>query len=326
MKVLLTGATGFLGGHTVTELLGRGWQVRAFARHSSKTAHLEARGIEIFRGDLLDAGDLTSALAGVDAVVHAAGGGQHLRVADVYENNRDTTIRLVEAALAGSSPLRRFVLVSSLAAHGPSPDGAPRPAAAPPSPQSHYGRSKAEAERVVLERASALPVSVLRPPAVYGPGDTRMLPIFQAVGRGLLPTIGRGRTVSIVYGPDCARAIADLVAVEHESGGVFPICDGGSHRWDEVVDAIAAAFGRRRPLKLPVPVGLLRLAATINEARARRAGRAVPFTRDKVRDLAHRHWVCESADLERAIGWRPRVALVEGMATTLSAYREAGWL
>ncbi|MFW5921429.1 MAG: NAD-dependent epimerase/dehydratase family protein, partial [Polyangiales bacterium] len=150
MRALVTGATGFLGGHVVDALGARGHETRVLARATSRTEDLEARGLEVVRASFDDAESLRRALRDVDVVVHAAGGGIAKDVAALYRANTRSTRALLEAA---PSSLRRFVLVSSIAAHGPSAEGRAADGTQPDAPRSHYGKSKLAAERAALERA-----------------------------------------------------------------------------------------------------------------------------------------------------------------------------
>ncbi|MDQ3035130.1 MAG: NAD-dependent epimerase/dehydratase family protein, partial [Myxococcota bacterium] len=186
MRVLVTGATGFLGEHLIAALDGRGHSVRALVRSTSRTADLERRGIEIVRAGFDDASGLRRAMDGIEAIVHAAGGGLTPHVEEVYRANAGSTRALLEAL---PSSVRRFVLVSSVAAHGPSPAHRDALETDPDAPRSHYGRSKLEAERAALAHADRLEVVVVRPPTLYGPGEHRMIPLFRAARRGVLPMV-----------------------------------------------------------------------------------------------------------------------------------------
>ncbi|MEM6960186.1 MAG: NAD-dependent epimerase/dehydratase family protein, partial [Myxococcota bacterium] len=208
MKVLVTGATGFLGGHLCELLVQQGHKVRALTRSTSDTTLLDTLGIECVEANLERGLGLDKAIEGMDAVVHGAAVVKAKSPQVFHEVNCGGTEHLLQAALRKRDALQRFVFVSSLAAHGASRDGSPRPVDAPAHPVTHYGRSKLAAERMVIEAQDALPVTVIRPPAIYGPRDQEMLSFFKMIDSRLIAFLGSPRnTISLIWGPDCARAI-----------------------------------------------------------------------------------------------------------------------
>src|SRR5207248_3276260 len=187
---------------------GEGHTVRALVRpRSDKRALEKLPRVEFAPGAIEDPASLGPALDGVDAVVHVAGIVKARKPADFFAVNTQGTRNLLDAAVARGG-LRRFVYVSSLAAVGPSADGTPVPDDAEPRPVTHYGRSKLEAERAVLAAADKLPVTVIRPPMIYGPRDRETLAFFTSIRNGLLPMTGDGmNTLSVIYVEDCASAV-----------------------------------------------------------------------------------------------------------------------
>ncbi|MEZ4268464.1 MAG: NAD(P)-dependent oxidoreductase [Myxococcota bacterium] len=325
MQILVTGATGFLGTHLVEALVARGHTVRAVVRPSSNTEHLARLGATWVVASLEGGGGLAEAVVGVDAVVHAAGGGQAASLEVLDAQNHGSTCQILDALVASGQPLQRFVLVSSLAASGPSSDGRPRPVDVEPAPISDYGRSKVRAEAATLARRDAFPVSILRPPGVYGPGDTRLLGLFRAASRGLLPVVGRGHSASFVYGSDCAAAIVAMLERPHDSGAIYTVCDGGAHATESLARAVATAVSRRGRL-VRIPAALLPPAAAVSRLVAALRGRPNILGPDKVRELRQRHWVCDHERIERELGWKPEVPLDEGLAQTAAWYRQQGLL
>jgi nucleoside-diphosphate-sugar epimerase len=322
--VLVTGATGFLGGHLVDALVARGARVRALVRRTSDTTALRAHGVELFEGGFEDDAGLHLAAAGVEYVVHAAGGGKVGSVAQFYAQNRDTTVALAQAVLREAPRLQRFVLVSSAAAAGGAEPGRPATEDDPPHPGSHYGKAKLEAERQLLALRERLPVTILRPPAVYGPGDTRMLPLFRAIKRGLMPRLGGGVT-SMLYASDCVDAILLTLTQPHPVGRIYFLADGEIYDHARIGHAIAAAFGVD-PLAVPVPARLLRAVGAAAEAYAKVSGRAVALTRDKVQDLLQPSWLVSAALARSELGFAPQVQLEAGAKVTADWYLQAGWI
>lgn len=320
VRVVVTGATGFLGGHIVTSLLSRGHDIRAFARARSRTDALEARGVEIFRGDLEDPASVAAGLEGAEGLVHAAGGGIVREVADFARNNTDSTRALLEGL---PDSIERFVLVSSLAAHGPSAAGRPAVESDADAPLSHYGRSKRAAERLALARSDDLGVVVLRPPALYGPGEHRMVDLFRAARRGFVPMVHRAGTLSLLHGADCAEAIA--CALDTRASGLYYVAEPRVYRRAEMARAIGRAVGREVRV-VPIPLGLLRTASLGAELGARLSGRPAMLTRDKVRDLSQRHQACDPSRAVDVLGWSPTRDFASGAEEAYADYRRRGWL
>jgi 2-alkyl-3-oxoalkanoate reductase len=163
--------------------------------------------------------------------------------------------------------------------------------------------------------------SALRPPAVYGPGDREMRPLFQAMQRGIAPVLGRPEArFSLLYVEDLAGAVGHIVDRPRWETGTFEIHDGraGGYSWREVIDTFARVAGRPvRPLR--IPAALLKVAAAANQALARLMGYRPMLTPGKIRELTHPDWVCHDAPLRKATEWRPSVVLEDGLRFTLAS-------
>ncbi|MBI2388355.1 MAG: SDR family NAD(P)-dependent oxidoreductase [Deltaproteobacteria bacterium] len=327
MKVLVTGGSGFLGSHVAEQLTSMGHGVRALVRKSSNTKFLAGlSGIELAYGAVEDRDSVAKAAEGVDAIVHSAGLVKAKDAAEFDAINVEGTRNLLEVALDRRKQVRRFVMVSSLAAHGPSADGTPVAHDREPTPVTNYGRSKLAAERLVTGAKDDLSVTTIRPPAIYGPRDTEMLAFFEAMSMGMLPIMGGGRQkISLIYAGDCARACIMALEKEHESGRAYYVEDGGVYTTGEMADLFLAGTGKRL-LKLPVPSPILYAAAFGNELLVKATGKARIFTRDKVNELLAPHWVCSSEPIRKELGWAPELGWVEGAKRTAAWYRENGWI
>jgi nucleoside-diphosphate-sugar epimerase len=309
--VALTGATGFVGRATVAALLAAGCSVRALARRHDDG--LAATGVVLVRGSLADEPALRELLRGADAVLHIAGAIQAPDRAGFLAANVAGTARLAEAA-ASMLPGRPFLHVSSLAARAPG--------------ISPYAESKALGEQEALAHAGRLGVVVVRPPAVWGPGDRATLPIIQGLGRGWLvaPAGGEAR-FSLVHVQDLARLLVMALAAGLPSGSVLEPDDArlGGYGWRDMAAIAERELGRRVRL-IALPRAPLSLAAGLAERYARARGQMPPLTRGKVAELFHRDWVCDPRTMAALPGWRPEIDFARGLPATLAWYREAGWL
>lgn len=321
---LITGATGFVGGHLAGRLAEEGWRVRALVRPTSDTARLRALGAELVPGGLDSPEAIAAAADGADTVFHLAGATTAPSEAAFARVNVEGTRNLVSGVLAAARRPRRVVYASSYAACGPAPDGRPRTAADPPAPLTAYGRTKlaGEHELAAAQRAG-VEVVVLRVPAVYGPGDRAFLPVFRLVNRHLatVPS-GPDRRAHLVFVSDLARA---FVRAADAAPGTYAVAEPVAHRFSELIGSIAAALGKR-PLRVPVPARLLRAAGSAAERWGHLLGGAGVFSREKAEEMLAEAWVCDLTGSERILPPGEATPLDRGMAETARWYRTQGWL
>lgn len=325
MLALVTGGHGFIGSHLCERLVAQGHQVRVLARAGSDLSHLSGLEVEVVHGDLLGPLDLAEALRDVHWVFHLAGALKGFCEADLLAVNRDGTRRLAEACAAHAPALRRFLLVSSLAAAGPSPGGTePLAEAAPPRPLTWYGRSKLAGEQEVL--ASGLPCAILRPPVVFGPRDRDVLSVFRLAEWGLVPIPGhRARHYSLLFAPDLAEGLLRAAEASVPSGEIIPLVHPEVVTWADLGQRIARTLGRRGRV-VPIPEGALRLAGRLAEAASRLRGRPGIFSPQKVEEMLAPAWVASPEKAQRLLGWRAATPLDEALARTTRWYRDHDWL
>lgn len=310
--VAVTGATGFLGRHVVTALARAGVPVRVLARNIPDPQLWPGAAPEVVLGELADSAALARLTAGAAGVVHVAGlvrardGAAFLRV------NRDGTAALAAAARR-LAPEARFVAVSSLAARVPG--------------LSDYAASKAAGEAAARAAYADAPgrLAILRPPAIYGPGDRATLALFRAAGRAVAPVFGSGR-IAVVHVADAAGAIARLALGAGEAG-CHALADPtpGGYTMRELLEEAARAVGTT-PRLVALPDGLLLAAGAAGSLWGRLGGRVPMLTRGKAREMLHRDWsVTDTEHLPHEVH-RPRIGIAEGFRGTVAWYREAGWL
>jgi 2-alkyl-3-oxoalkanoate reductase len=327
VKVLVTGATGFLGGHVAERLAARGDTVRALVRKTSNTKHLlSLRGVELFEGSVEQTGRVRDAVDGVDAVVHCAGIVKARSSDEFFTVNVGGTSNLADAARKLGKRIKRFVHVSSLEAVGPSDDGKPVPADQE-NPVTAYGRSKLAAEKVVLAAKDDIGVTLLRPGAIYGPRDGEILEMFKSIQRGLLPLVGDGSAKGVwIYATDCAEACLRAIDTDVASGRTYFVDDGcGALTLRAMLADAERALGKKALVRASLPVPVLMTVARGVEAFGRLRGKAVMLTREKANMLLQ-DWICSSEATRQDLGWKPEVPWSEGVVKAVAWYRDNGWL
>jgi nucleoside-diphosphate-sugar epimerase len=323
---LITGATGFVGGHLARACAERGWATRALVRAKTDAAALERLNVTVARGDMTDPAALRRAVDGVDVVFHcAAKVGDWGPVEDYRAVNVEGLRSLLEACRG--RPLRRFVHLSSLgvyaARHHHGTDESE------PLPERHvdgYTQSKVESEQLALRyaRDENFPVAVLRPGFTYGPGDLTVLPkLLEALRAGRVRYLGsRDRAMNTIYVENLVDAMFLAAEKRGAIGQVFNLTDGESVSKRRFIEALADGVGVPRPRPVPVPLWVARPLARWMEARARYHGatEAPVLTQARVKFLGlNLEFSIEKARSE--LGYRPRFSFDEGMRRTVAWYK-----
>lgn len=321
MKALVTGASGFIGRRLVMELARRGDEAACLVRPTSDTAPLKDLPVEFVLGDLGDTASLVPAVRGRDCVFHLAGVIQAVDEAAFEAANVEGTRHLVDACLRGAPGLKRFVFVSSIAAAGPSPEGRAMTEADEPRPVSAYGRSKLAAERIVLEAGARMPVTIVRPPNVLGPGSKELERAAGLLRKGLVPALGDDQPrTSLVDVDDLVEAL--LLAAENprSAGQVYFVTDGRAYAWPEITAALAEELGGKR-FMVRIPFGIQLLAARIAETAARFTRRPPLLTREIVRAGRDHYWIYDGSKIGRELGFRPRYGMRESVRRAIDEAR-----
>ena len=327
MRVLLTGASGFVGGHAAAALHRAGHELRLLTRQSSDLSRLDEAQIPYERVVVDLDGDrvgLDAACRDIEAVVHIAARLRGRSEAEFMRTNAEATAALGSAAR--DAGVGCFVYLSSLAAQGPAPGDAPEPTDVEPHPTSDYGRSKLAGERALEETWGGAALAMIRAPLIYGPADRGLLPFFQAAERGFAPQLGDGgNRVAGVYGPDLAEAIAAILESPPSAPTIWQISDGeGAYTWRDLLAALEQAAGR--PLRIiPLPPPVWSAIAAVAEAFAASTGGEPLLDRSRVIEMRQPAWLADGSALEAATGWRPTVGIEQGIAETMRWYRQQGW-
>jgi nucleoside-diphosphate-sugar epimerase len=326
VRDLVTGATGFTGGHLARGLVARGNTVRALVRRRETAGDLTAAGIELVDGDVRDAGAVAAALAGVDVVYHIAAIYRQASVStDTYRAVNATAVRsLVEAAARAG--VRRVVHCSTVGVHG-DVEHPPANEDAPLRPGDMYQITKLEGERLARETGDRLgiEVTIVRPTGIYGPGDRRLLRLFRGVARRRFPMLGRGEIYyHLTYIDDLVEGFR--LCGEHPAAAnrTYILAGGEVTTLNELVALIADVAGVK-PRRLRVPVWPFWVAGALCEAVCVPLGIEPPLYRRRV-DFYTKSRAFDIARARNELGYAPRVALRDGIARTLTWYREHGWI
>jgi nucleoside-diphosphate-sugar epimerase len=308
--VAVTGATGFVGSHLVRRLASSGWSIRILTRRMPTAALTPNTTLDLVLGDLDDGDALRRLVSGVDAVVHVAGIVKARHPQDFQRINAQGTRNLVDA-LSTAAPRNRLIHISSLAAREPQ--------------LSPYAASKRAGEDIVAAIADRQPVTILRPPAIYGPGDREILPMFQAASRGLCPYPGpKAMRVSLIHVADLAAAIAAALERPALPERLYEVDDGhpGGYDWAEIAGALSAAIGR--PVRrLRIPRSVMAGVAGLAELRRALGGEITVLGFAKLPELYHQDWATHGPRLE---GWKAGFDLESGFRDTVAWYARRHWL
>ncbi len=321
--VFVTGGTGFVGSHLVDALLARGARVRCLVRTDPKW--LEGLDIDVVTGTLHDQTVLEQGVNGADVVFHIAGRTRAPELDAFIRDNVDGTENLMRA-IAQSGSVTRTVIASSLAAVGRGGSGIVDESVAL-EPVSDYGHSKALMEERLQPWFDRTPLTIIRPPAVYGPRETDILTFFQSVSKGLCPIVGDGSvpSLSLVHAADLTEGILLSGTHDRAIGQTFFLGGPAQVAWHQVRDAAAAALDRR-VLTLPIPRAIVPFVGAVSEWGGRLFGQYPPLNREKAREILEAALMCESGKAARELGYAPSVELSTGIAETIAWYRERGWL
>jgi nucleoside-diphosphate-sugar epimerase len=332
-SVLVTGASGFIGGHLVRRLIACGCRVSCLVRATSRVDELRSAGAQFIACDIADRAGVARAIASSNArfVFHLAGLNRAIDPGEFMRVNAGG-VEAVAAACTGQPVRPVLVLVSSLAAAGPSGER-PTVESDPPMPVSYYGRSKFAGEQVAMRYADAFPITVVRPCIVFGADDRGMVEVFRPIARSGLHVVGGSgdRRVSLVAVTDLVECL--LLAAEQGErlapsvpglGIYFAATEDVSYV--ELGMVIARALGKPQPRILRLPGWSMRTIGRLGDVMSRIRQRPGWVSSDKFREILAGSWTCSSAKARQQLGWLPAAPLADRFRETAQWYRDAHWL
>ena len=331
MKILITGASGFIGSFIVEEALRRGFETWAAIRKSSSREWLKDERINFIELNLSSKAQLVEQLKGkaFDYVVHAAGVTKCLNKADFRRINTEGTKNLVDALIETGMPLKRLVFVSSLSVFGAIREQQPYEEIREsdvPQPNTEYGRSKLAAEQYLDSLGSHIPYIILRPTGVYGPKEKDYYLMAKSIKQHSDFAVGyRQQDITFVYVEDVVQAIF-LALEKGENGRKYFLSDGQVYQSATFSKLIHEALGRPWWIRLTVPEWVLRIVTFCGEYTGRMTGKVTALNNDKYNILRQRNWRCDIEPARKELGYQPKVMLDEGVKRTIKWYQEHGWL
>lgn len=321
MKAFVTGATGFIGSHLVGELTNRDYEVTCLVKKTSDLKWIEGLKTAIVYGDCAEEDSLSNVPPDCEYVFHLAGLTKARKDEDFFCVNAKGTENLLNAVAKKIPGLKRFIYISSLAAAGPGRNGRPVDETSEPLPVSSYGLSKLKGEDAVWKFRGAMPVTIIRPPAVYGPRDKDFHVLFKMIKKGFYPYLG-SCYYSLLYVEDLVRGIISAALSKEAEGGIYFLSDGKIYSDSDITGEITNVLGTRA-MKVRIPKPVIKILLGLSD----RLGSEISIiNKDKLREVAHCYWVCDSSKAEKELGFIPKVGLKEGIKWTADWYRIHQWL
>lgn len=322
MKVLVTGANGFIGSFLTQELVSRRHQVRCFVLDGESMHWLEGLNVEIFLGDICRMDTLYEPVEGVDAIYHLAGVKTAWDETTYFRVNAQGTKNILDAALQKNGDLRRFVYVSSQAAAGPSLDGHPLAEDEVCRPLTSYGKSKRAAEEHLQSRRHEVPITILRPSLVYGARNLETELLYKITKWGWMFKIRRhDQSLNLIHVRDVVEGI--ILAAEHERacGQVYFLTSQGQYTWQEIAER-SFRMQNRKGWIISIPWTGVKWAAWMVKSYRKLTGQPFSLIDDKMKEMRQKHWVCSGQKARRELGFEPKISLEEGIPETLQWYEK----
>ncbi len=332
MRILVTGASGFIGSGLVSSLSESGHDVSALMRPSASSDFLKGVKYTRLSGDLGDSDSLLRACKNADVVYHVAGLTAAKNKQEFFKFNAEATRNLANAAIQSGS-VKKFIFVSSLAAAGPSFGLAPRSEHETDMPVSLYGESKLRAELYLDELKGKLNFISIRPPMVYGPRDKNVFLFFKTIQKQWMPILPAKtptghKYYSAIHVDDLVAALVaalDAPEADYLNGERFFVTDGQIYTYERIMGAIADEL-KVKPFKFKIPSFLMKTAASVGSLVGGALNTNFPLNTDKLNELSPDYWICNSQKAFDHFKFKPKYTIESGVPQTVAWYRVNGWL
>ena len=328
-SILITGASGFVGGFLVEEALNRGLEVYAAIRKTSNTEYLQDPRIQIVYFNFNDIDEMSRIIRdhNFDYIIHNAGLTKSPSKEAYFKVNRDFLSHLVTAITRSKTEVKKLTFISSLAAFGPAEYTANDLVTneTTPHPVTNYGRSKLAAEEYLKEQSDVKYI-IIRPTAVYGPREKDLFTVYSLINKGLNMSVGlKDAQLTFIYVKDLVKTVLNATISDHSNKAYF-ISDGAVYSTSMFNNEVKKALGKQRTLNIKLPILLVKVIATVSEAIGKLTKNYPPLNKEKVNELEAKSWSLDISPLEQDFDYTPEYDLSKGLQESIAWYKNNNWL
>ncbi len=323
---VVTGGTGFVGSHLVDLLLSKNYEVWCIIRKSSNTKWLKGKDVKLIDCGLNNKADLKNVIREVDYIYHVAGVVKSKSKEGYFTGNVETTKNLLDTVVENNVKLKRFVVVGSLTATGPSLNGVAVDEKTICNPITTYGKSKLEEEKLALSYKDKIPITICRAPAVYGERDTEIFIYFNTFSKGLTTLIGFDeKKLSLIHVLDLVNGIYQASISDKAVGEIYFLSSEEYYTWDQI-NKITASILNKKPIVIRIPHSIVYLIAAIAQFLSYFSSKAATLNIEKAKDLTQKYWICNTQKAKDHFNYKQYISIEEGIRRTINWYKEQGWI